>query len=240
MAQTGFTPISLYYTATAAATPTAGNLVAGELAINTNDGKLFYKDSSGVVQTIATKASAALGGSTTGTGALVLQTSPTLVTPALGTPSAINLTNATALPSAALPAGSVIQVVQGTYSTEVSTTSNSYVTTGITATITPKFATSKILIISSVIAANQGTGKSAFFTIYRNSTNLASNTYNNFGQTYFGNSTSYTNTNMTYLDSPATTSATTYTVYMNAYINQTLVANVNGGTGTIQLLEIAS
>jgi hypothetical protein len=58
MAQTGFTPISLYYTTTAAAVPTAGNLVAGELAINTNDGKLFYKDSSGVVQTIASKAGA--------------------------------------------------------------------------------------------------------------------------------------------------------------------------------------
>jgi hypothetical protein len=55
MAQTGFTPISLYYTTTASATPTAGNLVAGELAINTADGKLFYKDSSGVVQTIASK-----------------------------------------------------------------------------------------------------------------------------------------------------------------------------------------
>jgi hypothetical protein len=55
MAQTGFTPISLYHTATVAATPTAGNLVAGELAINTADGKLFYKDSSGVVQTIASK-----------------------------------------------------------------------------------------------------------------------------------------------------------------------------------------
>ena len=56
MAQTGFTPISLYYTTTAAAAPTAGNLVAGELAINTNDGVLYYKDSSGVVQSIASKA----------------------------------------------------------------------------------------------------------------------------------------------------------------------------------------
>jgi len=56
MAQTGYTPISIYYSATASNTPTAGNLVAGELAINTADGKLFYKDSSGVVQTIATKA----------------------------------------------------------------------------------------------------------------------------------------------------------------------------------------
>jgi len=55
MAQTNFTPISLYYSATAAAVPTAGNLVAGELAINTADGKLFYKDSAGVVQVIGTK-----------------------------------------------------------------------------------------------------------------------------------------------------------------------------------------
>ena len=55
MAQTGFTPISIYYSATATNVPTAGNLVAGELAINTADGKLFYKDSAGVVQTIASK-----------------------------------------------------------------------------------------------------------------------------------------------------------------------------------------
>jgi hypothetical protein len=48
--------------------------------------------------------------STTGSGAVVLATSPTLVTPALGTPSAINLSNATALPSSALPSGSVLQV----------------------------------------------------------------------------------------------------------------------------------
>jgi len=83
MAQTGYTPISIYYSATATNTPTAGNLVAGELAINTADGKLFYKDSSGVVQTIATKASAALGGSTTGSGAVVLATSPTVTTPTI-------------------------------------------------------------------------------------------------------------------------------------------------------------
>ena len=55
MAQTGFTPISIYYSSTATNVPTAGNLVAGELAINTADGKLFYKDSSNVVQVIGTK-----------------------------------------------------------------------------------------------------------------------------------------------------------------------------------------
>ena len=83
MAQTGYTPISLYYTTTASAAPTAGNLVAGELALNNNDGKLFYKDSSGVVQTIATKATAALPTTTTGSGSIVLQTSPTITTPTI-------------------------------------------------------------------------------------------------------------------------------------------------------------
>jgi len=55
MAATGFTPISLYYSTTASTAPTAGNLIAGELAINTTDGKLYYKDTAGVVQTLATK-----------------------------------------------------------------------------------------------------------------------------------------------------------------------------------------
>lgn len=60
MAQAGYTPVQLYRTTTASAAPTAGNLSDGELAINTNDGKLFYKDNLGAVQTIATKATAAL------------------------------------------------------------------------------------------------------------------------------------------------------------------------------------
>ena len=55
MAATGYTPISLYYSTTAAATPTAGNLVPGELAINITDGKLYYEDNAGVVQLLASK-----------------------------------------------------------------------------------------------------------------------------------------------------------------------------------------
>ena len=53
MAETGFTPIQLYRTATASAVPTAGNMNDGELAINTNDGKLFFKNSSGAVTVLA-------------------------------------------------------------------------------------------------------------------------------------------------------------------------------------------
>lgn len=46
MAQAGFTPIQLYRTTTASAVPTAGNLAAGELAINLTDKKLYAKDAS--------------------------------------------------------------------------------------------------------------------------------------------------------------------------------------------------
>jgi len=65
MSQSGYTPILSYSSATASAVPLAANLSQGELAVNTNDGKLFYKDSSGVVQTMASKATGAIGGSTT-------------------------------------------------------------------------------------------------------------------------------------------------------------------------------
>jgi hypothetical protein len=59
MAQAGYTPISLYYSTTAAAVPTAGNLAPGELAININDGKLYYENSSGVVTLLAQTSGAA-------------------------------------------------------------------------------------------------------------------------------------------------------------------------------------
>jgi len=58
MAQAGYTPISLYYSTTAAAVPTAGNLVAGELAINIVDGKLYYENNSGTVTLLASAAGA--------------------------------------------------------------------------------------------------------------------------------------------------------------------------------------
>jgi hypothetical protein len=60
MAASGFTPISLYYSATASSVPIAGNLVAGELALNTNDGKLYFKNSSNAVTLLASAASASI------------------------------------------------------------------------------------------------------------------------------------------------------------------------------------
>ena len=73
MAATNFTPISLYYSTTAAAAPSAGNLVDGELALNTLDEKLYFKNSTGTVKLLASNAgstatvsSVAVSGGTTG------------------------------------------------------------------------------------------------------------------------------------------------------------------------------
>ena len=176
----------------------------------------------------------------TGSGNVVLATSPTLVTPALGTPSAINLTNATSLPYVALPAGSVLQIIQSSNTSAVSTTSISFVTTGFSATITPKFSTSKILALVSCGNVYQSlSGAAGNLNLYRGSTALAAGIfgfsliYNSVGVSEIGQS-------FNYLDSPATTSATTYTIYYSTSVGGTFYINTNNGVANIILMEIAA
>lgn len=76
MAQTGYTPILIYASGTASAVPSASNLTSSangaELALNYTDGKLYYKNSSGVVTLLAqagvsgTVTSVNVSGGTTG------------------------------------------------------------------------------------------------------------------------------------------------------------------------------
>jgi hypothetical protein len=83
MAQTGYTPIRLYYSSTPTAQPLAANLAAGELAVNTADGKLFFKNSSGVIATLA-DSSSATGNLPGGTAGSLVYQSATGVTAYLG------------------------------------------------------------------------------------------------------------------------------------------------------------
>jgi hypothetical protein len=64
MAQTGYTPIQLYYSSTTTNVPLAANLASGELAINITDGKLFYKDNANAIQVIGWKVVPATAGGT--------------------------------------------------------------------------------------------------------------------------------------------------------------------------------
>jgi hypothetical protein len=66
MAASGATPIQLYYSTSASAVPTAGNLLPGELGLNIADMKLYCENSSGVVTLLASAAAASGGSGGTG------------------------------------------------------------------------------------------------------------------------------------------------------------------------------
>jgi hypothetical protein len=83
MAAINFTPISLYYSTTAAAVPSAGNLVSGELAINITDEKLYFKNAAGTVKLLASNA--------TSTPVLSFSAGTTGFTPNTATTGAITL-----------------------------------------------------------------------------------------------------------------------------------------------------
>ena len=196
----------------------------------------------------ATLARGALGGLGTvfgvnGSGAL---TGATLVAPALGTPASGVLTNCTGVAAGALPAGSVLQVVNGTTATLTSSATSTYVTTGLTASITPRSTSSKILIFANVVGCQKTMGNvnsSIGLRLYRGASSIIG----------FEDLAGYTGTNVdnatgscstTYLDSPATTSSTIYTVYF-ASVNNSATVKVQGynstqanATSTITLMEI--
>lgn len=132
-------------------------------------------------------------------------------------------------------AGSVLQVVSvtkiDTYS--VANTNTFTDITGLTVSITPKFPTSKILIFAYVGATSQANGGSGAFRFARNGTGIGVGTPSGsrqgsgfrFPNGAAGDSNlSYGGLSMNYLDLPATTSATTYSLQM---ISQTI-----GGAST--------
>jgi len=136
----------------------------------------------------------------------------------------------------------VLQVVQATTSTPVSTTSTSFVTSGLSASITPSSTSSKVLVTVTLNAANQNTNGSAILTIFRG-TVAGTNLYgaNGFCTMYASSGNTVANAVTNYLDSPATTSATTYTVGLKtgSVLSSASVQDTNT-TSTITLMEISA
>jgi hypothetical protein len=135
----------------------------------------------------------------------------------------------------------VLQVVQATYATATTTTSTSYVTTGLSATITPQSTSSKILVMVTMPARNQNATGAAFYTIFRGTvagTNLFSAP--GFAQVY-GDPLSRSTATGNFLDSPATISAQTYTVGMKTdFVGSAAYAQESSVNSTITLMEISA
>ena len=130
-----------------------------------------------------------------------------------------------AITSAALPAGSVLQVVQGTYSTTVTSTSTSPVDTGLSASITPSSASNKILVMVSHPNSDKRSGDAFInMSLFRD----ASSIYAPSPQFFFtGSSVTHSaGISFSYLDSPSTTSSVTY---------KTKFFNGNGSTGQVSM-----
>jgi hypothetical protein len=135
-------------------------------------------------------------------------------------------------------AGQVLQVVNATSTTNNSTTGQTYVAAGLTASITPKFSTSKILIVVNQNMYNSSNGTEAVLTVYKNGSDLTAG--NGFADVYTGSSDLIAQAPMVYLDSPATTSATTYAVYMKVRNpSGTIQSCLRSTINTITLMEIA-
>jgi len=152
------------------------------------------------------------------------------------------LTGTQVIPKAALPTGSVLQVVNAAYNTTSTTTSSSFSPTGLTASITPTSASSKILVITGGCdAATVSPASGVKLALYRNTTQLTQYT-NNIPYQGSGGSFYITGApSITYLDSPATTSSVSYSVYYAAQTGGTTVTmQRDNTTATITLMEIAA
>ena len=136
--------------------------------------------------------------------------------------------------------GKVLQVVNATYGTQAGSTSTTYADTGLTATITPTSATSKILVIVDQSGVGKWNGSNfVFVRLNRGATALLE----------FSAIAGYTSVSgynliggvgANYLDSPATTSATTYKTQFKSSNTDQVFVQQNGDFSSITLMEIGA
>ena len=152
--------------------------------------------------------------------------------------------------------GGIVQIVQATLDTQTSTTSTSYADTGLSVSITPKFSTSKILIRYNINVSINTDSNIAFFQIVRGSTAVGNGTQGSSRtkcHTALRGQHSDTNphgvTSGEFLDSPSTTSATTYkiqytidgnTIFINQAVGDSDAAAHPSPLSTLTLMEVSA
>ncbi|MBU3613187.1 hypothetical protein [Polynucleobacter sp. MG-27-Goln-C1] len=147
------------------------------------------------------------------------------------------------LPDANAPSGSVIQVVNSTSTSEVWTSSSSFVDTGLSASITPTNTANKILVIVSQALfpqSNVGGRDEAEcrIALLRGATNISEQGCQ-IGIIGFGNQKrADTSQSITLLDSPNTTSPVTYKTQMRGTGYENVYAQRSSFRSSITLIEV--
>jgi len=222
-------------------------------ATNTSNPIIVSQGGTGL--STATTAYGVVCAGTTATGALQ-------VLNALGSSGQVLTSNgASALPTwqaASASAGQVLQVLSGTLTSTASSSSSTFADTGLTVSITPSSSSNKVLVIAYVCTSNDAgtTNNSTFLNLVRGSTNIfvGDSAGNRIQVTAFpapsaAASLSLMCATMMYLDSPATTSSTTYkvqfaasnnaaTVYINRSYTDTNATTVGRAASSIVVMEV--
>ena len=175
----------------------------------------------------------------------------TLQEPAVAGTTVLDLpaVSGTILTTTSPKAGNVIQVVQATTQTSVTNATTTFADSGLTANITPSSSSSKILVLVSqnfYVSLVSGSSQFGGLQIVRNSTAIYTPAQDGTSSFDYGISTGgtvaqlYTRYAVCYLDSPATTSSTTYKTQMRVYYPTGVISAQNSnGTSSIILMEVA-
>jgi hypothetical protein len=158
--------------------------------------------------------------------------------------SGASLTGTQNIPKATLPTGCVLQVVNATSSTEYSTSSNTLVASGFTVSITPLFSTSKVLILSRVPSrnTNASTPYGAVAWFRGGSSLITTSNYEIGANNPSANQDLRAQTSQIILDSPATTSSVTYSLYFvcNGSAGSFYINPNSAFSTSVVLMEIAA
>jgi hypothetical protein len=134
--------------------------------------------------------------------------------------------------------GKILQVVTNTYSTTFNTSSTTYVDTGLSTTITPTSATSRIMVMyNGIHAVSAGAASATNIRVLRGASAVL--TYNANGYTNTSNLFAHTIA-LHLIDSPATTSATTYKIQISNDLTSNITAQRNNEPSILTLLEIGA
>lgn len=136
--------------------------------------------------------------------------------------------------------GKVLQVIMGTYATETSSSSSTFADTGLTATITPSSSSSKVLVLVAQNGCTKDVNDTAVnLRLLRGATEITIAYLAGFSGAADNNAPG--GLPLTYLDSPATTSATTYKTQFSSYSNNARArVQWNSSVSTIILMEIGA